>query len=310
MKKQPSILIIGSINIDLVIQDVEKLPKWGESAFGKSYQITLGGKGANQAIAVSKMGAQSYIVGRIGKDENGQKAIHELQSHGVNTNFIHIADKECTGISTMNIGQDGRYFSVNALGANMSLTADDFETALSTHKFDLVMMQLEMPMETAYQIYELASKYHVPVFLDIGRSDKVSLHRFKGVFIISPNEAEAEALTGITLTSVSSIEKAAKTLYDEVSPKYVLIKLGSRGAFLYCNKFQQLIPSFEVNAIDSTAAGDTFGAALSVKLFTGSQIEDAILFGNAAAALCVTKKGGAPSIPSLTEAEAFHCKEK
>lgn len=305
MRNTPSVLIIGSINIDLVIQQVEKLPKWGESAYGHGYQLALGGKGANQAMAAAKMGANAYMVGRIGNDENGQKVLRELKFNGVNTDFIHVSSSECTGISTMNIGKDGRYFSVNALGANMSLTTDDFEAALCAHHFDLVMMQLEMPLETAYRVYEIARRYHVPVFLDIGRAEPVPVAKFKGIFILSPNEAETESLTGITPDSMENIQKAAMQLYSEASPEYVLLKLGSRGAYLYSHNVQQMISSYKVQAVDSTAAGDTFGAAFAVKCCSGTPITEAIKFGNAAAALCVTKKGGFPSIPSLSETTAF-----
>ncbi|MDO4523665.1 MAG: PfkB family carbohydrate kinase, partial [Eubacteriales bacterium] len=145
----------------------------------------------------------------------------------------------------------------------------------------------------------------IPVFLDAGPAMNIPLERLKGIFAISPNEAETEALTGIALNTEENIEKAAKWLYHAAEPKYVILKLGSRGAYLYDGTRKKLIPGYKVNAIDSTAAGDTFGAALVVQYCRGASMEEAIRYGHAAAAICVTREGGSSSVPTGEETAEF-----
>ena len=169
----------------------------------------------------------------------------------------------------------------------------------------MVIMQLEMPLETVYQTYEMASERGIPVFLDAGPAMKIPLERLKGLFILSPNEAETEALTGICPDTDENALKAAKWLYEQAAPRYVILKLGERGALLYDGSEARFIECFKVNAVDSTAAGDTFGAALSIRLCKGDEIEDAIHFAHAAAGICVSRMGAQISIPTEEEVRHF-----
>ena len=251
-------------------------------------------------------GADSFLVGRIGRDENGKMLLDQLKKAGVDTRYVVEDETHLTGLSLMDILKDGNYFSLLAPGANNALVPDDVKRALDENRFDMVAMQLEMPLETVYQTYELAKERGIPVFLDAGPAMSIPLERLKGIFAISPNEAETEAMTGIAPDTQQHMEEAAKWLYREVQPQYVILKLGGRGALLYDGKEMKLVEGYKVNVIDTTAAGDTFGAAFAVQYCKGADVESAIRFAHAAAAICVTRKGGHPSIPSEEEARGFY----
>ncbi|MCD7745734.1 MAG: ribokinase [Lachnospiraceae bacterium] len=303
---KPKILVVGSIYMDLVMHGVEREPKTGESVYCNSYQYATGGKGSNQAYAAAMLGADTSLVGRIGTDENGKRILEQLYKAEVKTEYVVTDPEHLTGLSTMNIYPDGTYFSIGATGANQYISPEDVKKALDAEPFEMVLMQLEMPLETVYATYEMAKERGIPVFLDAGPAMRIPLDRLKGIFILSPNEAEAEAMTGIRPDTEAHILETAETLYEEAKPQYVILKLGKRGAFLYDGKEGQLIEGFRVPAVDSTAAGDTFGAALAVRYCKGSSIEEAIRFGHAAAAICVTREGGQISIPSAEEAFWFY----
>jgi len=303
--KKPKILVVGSMNMDLMVYGVPKLPGYGESLACDAYDFFPGGKGSNQAFAVSKLGAQSSMVGCLGDDEYGRSLAANLEQAAVDTRFLVFDQAARTGLAIICVEKAGRYVSYCALGANMRLSGEAVERALDAEKFDMVMMQLEMPLETVYRTYELAAARGIPVFLDAGPPAPVDLGRLKGIFIISPNEAETAALVGFPVDTEEAALKAAKILYEKVSPKYVILKMGSRGAFLYDGKIAKLLPTFDVKAIDSTAAGDTFNAALGVALCGGVPMEDALVTAQAAASICVSRKGALPSIPTVAEVEAF-----
>ena len=305
----PKILVVGSINMDICMYEVEGLPQIGMSSFCTGYKFVEGGKGSNQALAVSKLGAKSTMAGRIGtKDANGVKLVASLENAGVNTDYIVRDSEHLTGMSIMSILPDGKYYSIYAKGANDYITPEDVKNALDGGHFDMVLMQLEMPSETVYRCFEMAKERKIPVFLDAGPAMKIDFKRLKGLNIISPNEAEAETLTGISVKTDEGTVEAARKLYREIEPEYVLLKLGERGAMLYDGSSVIRIPAFSVNAVDTTAAGDTFSAWFVIQYCKGKPAKEAVLLANAAAAISVTRKGGHPSIPSEKEVEEF-CRE-
>ena len=231
--KQPKILVVGSINMDLFVEGANAIPGYGESIRCRHYGYAPGGKGSNQAFAVAKQGADVVFVGCIGDDENGKQVKASLDKAGVNTDYLVIDPETQTGLALMLLDdRTGRYVSYVAMGGNDRLSPDAVRKAMDENEFDMVVMQLEMPLETVYQTYELAREKGIPVFLDAGPAMKIPLERLKGLFILSPNEAETEALTGICIDSNENALKAAKWLYDEVSPQYVILKMGERGALL------------------------------------------------------------------------------
>lgn len=307
---KPKILVVGSMNMDLIMYNVERIPKMGESIYCTGYEYVTGGKGSNQAYAASMQGADAYLVGRIGTDDNGRALMKQLEKAGVDTSFVVRDEGHLTGLSTMNIDADGNYFSIFASGANDHIKPEDVERAMDQVDFDMVVMQLEMPLETVYQTYGMARQRGIPVFLDAGPAMSIPLERLKGIFIISPNEAETAALTGIVPDTKAHTEKAARWLYEKAAPRYVLLKLGSRGALLYDGREMKWVKGYHVDAVDTTAAGDTFGAALAVQYCKGADMETAIRYGHAAAAICVMRKGGHPSIPTAKEVERFLLENK
>ncbi len=304
--KRPKILVVGSMNMDLVMHGLDRPPATGESVFCSGYQYAVGGKGSNQACAAAKIGAEVYLVGRVGTDENAQRLLERIEEAGVHTKYVVKDPQQLTGLSTMNIYQDGTYFSVFAAGANMKLAPEDVRYALELEPdIDMLVMQLEMPLETVYASFEMAKEKGIPVFLDAGPAQHIPLERLRGIDILSPNEAETAALTGIVPDTDEEVLKAAEWLFREAAPKYVLLKLGSRGAAIYDGDKLQMVEGFKVNAVDSTAAGDTFGAAAAIRLCQGASMESAVRYGHAAAGICVTRKGGYDSIPNEKEVEDF-----
>lgn len=293
------------MNMDLMFYGVSKLPRYGVSVVGSAYEFVPGGKATNQAFAAARQGSAVTLVGRVGNDDYGRTLVHALQQAGVNTDYIVFDPDAQTGLAPVMVSKNGKYVSYGVRGATDHLCEADVQKALDALKFDMVVMQLEMPLETVYRTYERASEKNIPVFLDAGPAMRIPLNRLKGIHIISPNEAETAALTGITPDTEANAIKAAKKLYQDCTPRYVILKLGARGALLYDGKTAKVIPAFKVNAIDSTAAGDTFGAALANQLCSGTGMEDAIRYANAAAGICVTVKGTVASIPDKKQVAAF-----
>jgi ribokinase len=303
--KKTKILTVGSINMDILMYGVPRLAGFGEAISYKNYLLKPGGKGAIQASTLAKFGVDSHLVGTLGKDEYGKVILEELAYHGVDTKHVFVNPDVKTGLASIIIEEEAaRYAAYVAQGGNDHVWGEQVEEALQ-EQFDMVLMQLEMPLETVYRTYELASERGIPVFLDAGPAAKIPLERLKGIFVISPNEAETLALTGIDPVTEEDAIKAARKLYEEVKPQYVILKLGEKGAMLFDGKKVERIPCFDVNAIDTTGAGDTFNAALVVSYCNGNSIVDSIVFAHAAAGLGVMKEGGLNSIPSLESVHQF-----
>ena len=305
--KKPSILVVGCMNTDYTVYGTPRVARFGETLFCEGYAYTPGGKGANQAVAAAKLGADCTMAGRLGDDANGLTLIKNLERYGVDTLDIVIDQELQTGMATILVDrQTGNYVCYLVMGANNHLFPGQVELAISRKSYDMVLMQLEMPLETVYSTYELATARGIPVFLDAGPAMDIPLERLRGIFVISPNEVETKALTGIDPCSSKNAISAAKRLFERVHPKYVLLKLGARGALLFDGETPELIPCFsEVSAIDTTAAGDTFGAAFAVQYCLGANMRSAIRYAHAAAGLCVSRRGAQASIPGAAEVDVF-----
>ena len=304
--KKTKVLTVGSINMDILMYGVPKLARFGETISYDNYSLRPGGKGENQAVALAKFGLESYLVGTIGDDEYGKLILENLKHHGVNTTHVRVDPAIKTGLASIVIEKETAcYAAYVAQGGNDHIYGEQVEKALNQHQFDIILMQLEMPLETVYRTYELAKQRGIPVFLDAGPAMKISLEPLKGIFVISPNEAETLALTGIEPSTEENAKKAARKLYEEIEPEFVVLKLGEKGAMLFDGKTAEMIPCFDVTAVDTTGAGDTFNAAFAVSYCNGKSIKDAITFAHAAAGLSVMKEGGADSIPALEEVHRF-----
>ena len=304
LRDQVRLLVVGSINMDIVM-DIDKSPIAGETILGQNYSYIPGGKGANQAVAAARLGVDVTFCGRVGNDSNGDILVENLKANNINTNYILKDNNSATGLASIQVEANGQNRIIVFPGANYSITTEDIDKALEEH-FDAVIMQLEIPIDIVYYTFKKASAKGIPVILDPAPAMKnLDLTRMKGLHIISPNESEASLLTGIDVDSEANAAKAASILAKSTKAKYVVIKLGGKGALLYEDGRHMLLPGYKVKAIDSTAAGDSFTAAMTIKLLEHGNIEKAIQYANAVGALCVSKKGAQPSLPTSKEVSEF-----
>lgn len=300
-----TIIVFGSLNMDLVVRS-HRLPVPGETIMGQTFDTIPGGKGANQAVAVARLGATARIYGRIGEDSFGRLLLCNLQQVGVETADL-VQDVTCqTGIAMIAVSDRGENHITIVPGANQQVGEADLERLKSRlSKADALLMQLEIPLEAVEKAAHLAHRVDVPVILDPAPvHPHLSDQLFQYVDILTPNHIEAEQLTGIQVHDFKSAEAAAQQLRDR-GVKTVIIKLGELGAFCASKQATFHVPAFEVKVVDTVAAGDAFNAGLAVALAEGHALEDAVRWGSAAAALSITQPGAQPSMPERAQVKAL-----
>ena len=309
--REPSILVVGSMNMDLVME-AERIPAPGESYFGESYRYIPGGKGANQAAAAAKLGGRVTFVGRVGDDAHGSRLKANLQSQGISTDFVATDPNRPTGLAVIFVEPSGENRIMVYGGANMGMTAQDAEAALTTEPgtYDAIMMNFEIPDPVIVSVCRRASTLGIPVIIDAGPARSFDLSSLGGPEILSPNETETRALTGVDCDSLAQAAIAAKILAAESGARYVIIKMGKQGALLHDPKAPPgeadvHLDAFAVDPVDATAAGDAFTAALAIRYLMTGDLYEAVRYGNAAGALAVTRLGAQPSLPNREETEAF-----
>jgi ribokinase len=297
---KPTIYVIGSSNTDMVIKS-DKLPAPGETVIGGVFLMNAGGKGANQAVAVAKLGAEVVFVSKVGNDIFGKQALDGFQHLGMNTDFVFIDNENPSGIALILVDGQGENSISVASGANANLQISEVQKAINqVQKGDIVLLQLEISLATVTETIKKCAEKGAMVILNPAPAQKLDESVFEFVSLITPNETEAELLTGIKVIDLDSAELAAKAFHKKGIP-VVIITLGSKGAF-FSNKTKQfLIPSPKVEAIDSTAAGDIFNGALCVAISEGQTIENAISFACKAASISVTRMGAQASAPLREE---------
>ncbi|MDO5553198.1 MAG: ribokinase [Planctomycetia bacterium] len=305
--KKPKIVVIGSSNTDMVVKS-DRIPVPGETITGGSFLLAQGGKGANQAVAAARLGAEVLFVTRVGNDMFGREAVEQYQREGIDTSFIEVDATAATGVALILVDAKGENLISVASGANHALYPEQIDRASEAiGQADLVILQLEIPLATVEYAVALCNKLGVPVILDPAPAPRVPLPDsvLKGIATIKPNETEASALTGMPVTDSESAEKSAQFLLDK-GAKSVIITLGTQGVFAIsaCGE-RAFVPSFSVSAVDSTAAGDCFSAAYAVATVQGHSLSDAIRFAAAAAAISVTRIGAQGSLPTLAEVNEF-----
>lgn len=291
--------VAGSINMDLVTK-VSRFPKPGETITGESFETFTGGKGANQAVALAKLGADTAMVGKTGSDLYASEYISYFRKLGVNTDGIG-SEKTSTGIAVISVDDSGENCITYVPGANGLV--DSYHISKNREiikKADSLLLQLEIPMDAVAAAAETAAESGTTVILDPAPAAEVPDKVLKNITIITPNETEAEFLTGIKLTERADFEAAGKAL-TEKGVSTVIIKAGSKGAYLYKDGELTHVDGFAVDATDTTAAGDTFNAGLAYALGHGFTMINAIRFANAAAAISTTKQGAQSGMPSLDE---------
>jgi ribokinase len=300
-----AIVVVGSLNMDFVVQ-VEKLPGRGETMRGEGFQMLPGGKGANQACAVARLGGRCKMIGRVGNDIFGEQLRSNLELAGVDTNSVWRTVGEATGVALISVETGGQNQIVVAPGANGSLRPRDVEAAADVFRGGYLLLQLESPVETIKEAVALGRARGMLTILDPAPAQPLPPTLLDGVGLLTPNESEARLLLGQQTSSVS-LEEASEVAQRllGLGPKCVVLKLGEKGAWLADGSRSLHFPAWPVEAVDATAAGDTFNGALAVALAEGNPLELAIPFANCAAALSVTRLGAQASIPSRAEVEAL-----
>jgi ribokinase len=305
------IVVIGSCNTDMVIK-TDRLPTPGETVLGGTFLMNAGGKGANQAVTAARQGGQVTFISKTGNDVFGKQSVELYNAEGINTDFIFSDPKNPSGVALITVDSHGENCIVVASGANGSLSKADIESAREEiGRASFVLMQLEIPIETVEYAAEVARDKGVSVILNPAPARNLSEKLLKCLYVITPNEHEAEMLSGIKVTDWASAKKAA----DIISAKgvsNVVITMGAQGAFVKEADQYFTVEATRVIAIDTTAAGDSFSGSFCVGLAEGKTIKEAVQVATRVAAITVTRMGAQSSIPYrnevlLLEAETKSC---
>ncbi len=303
---KPRVTVVGSLNTDLVIKS-PKLPKVGETVLGGEFATFPGGKGANQAVAAARLGADVVMVGCVGSDAFGQRLREGLAAAGIRADRVRVAPEAPSGFALITVDPSGRNTIVAAPGANFHLSREDVlaarEEIFASH---VLLLQLEVPLDVVMYAARLARSRDVRVVLDPAPAPAQPLpgELYQAVSVINPNEVEAKVLTGIPVSDERRADSAARRLLG-LGCEAAVIKLGARGAFLATASTSEYIPGIAVTALDTTAAGDAFAGALAVALAEGTDLPAAVQFANAAGAVSVTRMGAQPSMPTRDEVLAL-----
>ena len=305
MKNHPNIVVVGSFIMDLVFRTYRR-PNRGETVVGKEFGMFTGGKGYNQAIAASRLGANVTMVGCLGTDMFGDMFISSLQKDGVDINFVFRDPNTGTGVASPVVYEsEGDNSIIIVPRANLTLTPAHIEAASSVIvAADLLMLQLEIPIETSMRAAEIAHAAGVRVMLNPAPFSKLPNNFYKFIDIITPNEIEASQLTGMQVDNIETAKQIGKNIMS-LGPKIVVLTLGQRGAYYFNSKEEIQIPAFKVNSVDPTAAGDAFCAGFGVAISQGQNATQAVRMGNAAGGLATTILGAEPSLPKLEQVLAL-----
>lgn len=298
------ILVIGSFMMDLVVR-TPRAPENGETLIGTSFSIFPGGKGANQAVSSARLGGKVTMVGKVGIDHFGDQALDALNKENVNTQYI-LRDSEIpTGVGSVTLEENGDNRIIVVPGANLNFTIDELENIKHLiMNAKVIVLQLEMDLKMVEQAIAYAADYEVPIIFNPAPAQKLSDEVLSKISYLTPNETEAEILTGVTINSIEDAKTAGKILIEK-GVKNVIMTLAEKGALVVNQSRAYHVPGFPVHPVDSVAAGDSFNGALAVGIVSGKTLEEAVKFANAVGALTVTKEGAIPSLPSLEEVELF-----
>lgn len=298
--QRPNILVVGSTNTDMVVQ-TEHLPRPGETVLGGTFLMNPGGKGANQAVAAARLGGEVVFVCKTGQDLFGQNTRQILKKENMDTTCVLLDDEQPSGVALITVDEKGENCISVASGANAHLLPEDLMTIHEViEKADIVLMQLEIPLETVEYVADEANRMGKMVVLNPAPARELPESLLSNLSMITPNETEASLLSGVEVTDEASAVEAARAL-TKMGVKRVVITLGSKGALSFVNGKSELIRALKVKAVDTTAAGDVFNGALVVALAEGQNFSEAIRFANKASAISVTRAGAQASIPNREE---------
>lgn len=296
------IIVLGSSNMDMMVK-TNRFPNPGETLLGGTFFMNPGGKGANQAVALARLGAKICFITKIGDDLFGSKLLNIYESEGLVTESILFDKENPTGVALITVNAQGENCIVVASGANAALSVADIKQT-DFGEAEYLLLQLEIPVETIEYIAHSAREKGLKVILNPAPAKPLSVSLFENLYMITPNRTEAEMLTGIKITDEFSMRQAADILSGK-GVVNVIITLGAQGVFIKEKTQYYLIPAYEVQAIDTTAAGDTFNAAICCGLSEGMSITEAAIFASKAAAISVTRLGAQASLPYRSELNTF-----
>ncbi|MBC8601272.1 ribokinase [Parabacteroides acidifaciens] len=298
------ILVVGSSNTDMVIKAAH-LPRPGETILGGTFFMNPGGKGANQAVAIARLGGPVTFICKTGSDIFGHQSQQLFEEEGINTSYIFSDSEHPSGVALITVDEKAENCIVVASGANANLMPSDLARAEEAiEQADLVLMQLEIPMETVCYVADLAWEKGKKVILNPAPAHPLSAELLRRLYLITPNETEAEMISGVKITDESSACEAARVL-SGMGVQNVIITLGSKGALIYCDGKSEIVPAWKVEAVDTTAAGDVFNGALTVALSEWRDLKEAARFACKASAISVTRVGAQSSAPYRNEVDIF-----
>jgi len=297
----PDILIVGSLNADLVVR-TPRFPQPGETISGDDLQVIPGGKGANQAVAASRLGTKVSMLGRVGRDNFGDFLLENLKSNKVDSQLVQ-RDNAATGTAVIVVDANGQNSIVLSAGANGRVSLPDVKLA-SFSTFKLLLLQLEIPTPTVLSAAKIAKENGVRVLLNPAPAKELPSELISLADFIVPNETELSILTNQPVNDIPSAEQAAKTLLES-GAQNVIVTLGSNGALIVTPTITKHIPSFKIDVVDTTAAGDAFIGGFATAQLQDESLENAVCYGCACGALAAKKFGAQPSLPTKEEVESF-----
>lgn len=302
--RDKSIVVVGSSNTDMVVK-TSHIPAGGETVLGGDFFMNAGGKGANQAVAAARYGNRVVFIAKTGDDLFGAKARETLQKDGIVTDYVFLDKEHPSGVALITIDKDAENCIVVASGANMHLCAADIDAAAEEiRSADVVLMQLECPIETVEYAARMATEAGVPVILNPAPAPAEPLREelLRNLYLITPNRSEASRISGIEVKDMESAQRAAKAIYD-MGPHNVIITLGAEGSLIYDGQMFMRVEAIRVEAVDTTAAGDTYNGVLASVIAEGRSLIEAANEANRASAISVTRMGAQPAAPTRKEIE-------
>lgn len=297
MYKNIRAAVMGSINMDIIL-NMKKVPEVGENVQGTDYGYANGGKGANQAIGLARLGAKTKMIGKVADDVNGHKLIENLNKNTVDASDVSL-DGSQTGLAAIMIDGEGRNRIVVYEGANSEIDPDEAADCITD--IDLLLVQFETNEDAVVRCVNRAIESGIITVIDCGPAKNFALERMQGATIISPNESETKALTGIYPDDEKSILEASEILSERSKAKFVVLKLGERGCSVWDGKELKIMPSYPSNVVDTTAAGDSFTAAMALEYIRSGDIYAACDMGNRAGSIAVSRMGAENSMPTAEE---------